>query len=77
MKAVATGLLHFSVVFLFAGVPHRADAEDRPTEPVKRTFRAGAAAANITPDLGEPVAGAGSTLPTTNVHDELHARALV
>lgn len=40
-------------------------------------FRAGAATSNITPPLGSPVAGAGSMVLTSNVHDELHARALV
>ncbi len=42
-----------------------------------KVFRAGAAVSNITPFLGTPVAGAGSVVPTNNVHDELHARALV
>lgn len=42
-----------------------------------RVFRAGAAVSNITPFLGTPVAGAGSIVPTSNVHDELHARALI
>lgn len=46
-------------------------------ETEKKVFRAGAAASNITPPLGSPVAGSGSTLQTSNVHDELHARALV
>jgi neutral ceramidase len=42
-----------------------------------RQFRAGAAASNITPELGQPVVGGWSPLPATHVHDELHARALV
>ncbi|HWL10729.1 MAG TPA: neutral/alkaline non-lysosomal ceramidase N-terminal domain-containing protein [Planctomicrobium sp.] len=41
------------------------------------TFRAGAATSNITPELGKPVEGYGSKVPTTQVHDELHARCLV
>ncbi|MBP6602320.1 MAG: neutral/alkaline non-lysosomal ceramidase N-terminal domain-containing protein [Verrucomicrobiales bacterium] len=50
-------------------------ADDKTeTHPV---FRAGAAVSNITPFLGTPVAGAGSVIPTSNVHDELHARTLV
>lgn len=40
-------------------------------------FRAGAAASNVTPPLGNPVEGYGSTVPTSQVHDELHARCLV
>lgn len=42
-----------------------------------KVFKAGAATSNITPFLGKLVAGAGSPTLTNNVHDELHARALV
>ncbi len=77
MKTIVIQLFGFSFVILFAGVTHLADAANQPPEPAERIFKAGAAASNITPHLGEPVSGAGSTLPTTNVHDELHARALV
>src|SRR5690606_26229511 len=38
---------------------------------------AGAAVSDITPALGKPVEGYGSTVPTNRVHDELHARCLV
>jgi hypothetical protein len=40
-------------------------------------FRAGAATANITPPLGEPIVGNFATPPATHVHDELHARCIV
>lgn len=40
-------------------------------------FKAGAATSNITPPIGEPVIGGFSPAPSTNVHDELHARCLV
>jgi neutral ceramidase len=40
-------------------------------------LRAGAAASNITPPLGSPIVGGWTSPPATNVHDELHARALV
>jgi neutral ceramidase len=40
-------------------------------------FRAGAAASNITPPLGSGIVGGWTAPPATNVHDELHARALV
>jgi len=43
-------------------------------EPV---FRAGAAAANITPPLGDEIVGGFHPFPATHVHDELHARCLV
>lgn len=43
----------------------------------KRQFRAGAAAANITPPLGSPIVGGWDSPPATYVHDELHTRALV
>ncbi len=42
----------------------------------EKAFRAGAAAANITPPLGEPIVGGFSPTPATHVHDELHARCL-
>jgi neutral ceramidase len=40
-------------------------------------FRAGAAASNITPPLGELIVGNWTPIPATHVHDELHARCLV
>ncbi len=42
-----------------------------------KVFRAGAATTNITPPLGQPIVGGWSPLPADEVHDELHARALV
>ena len=39
-----------------------------------KTFRAGAAASNITPPLGEPIVGNWNSPPATKIHDELHAR---
>jgi hypothetical protein len=43
----------------------------------RKVFRAGAAASNITPPLGEPIVGGWASPPATHVHDELHARCLV
>jgi len=40
-------------------------------------FRAGAATSNFTPFLGGAIIGGFSPFPSTNVHDELHARCLV
>lgn len=41
-------------------------------------FRAGASTANISPSLGEGIAGGWMPLPlSTHIHDELHARSLV
>ncbi|MFV0443644.1 MAG: hypothetical protein ACK5Q5_08735 [Planctomycetaceae bacterium] len=40
-------------------------------------LRAGAAASNITPPLGELIVGNWKPMPATNIHDELHARCLV
>jgi len=40
-------------------------------------FRAGAAASNLTPPLGELIIGGFTPFPSTYVHDELHARCLV
>src|SRR5262245_15925804 len=41
------------------------------------SLRAGAAASNITPPLGEPIVGGWTSPPATHIHDELHARCLV
>ncbi len=41
-----------------------------------KAFRAGAAASNITPPLGEPIVGGWNPTPAAHVHDELHARCL-
>jgi len=42
-----------------------------------KVFRAGAATSNITPPLGENIIGGFAPFPSTNIHDELHARCLV
>ncbi|MFK5924462.1 MAG: neutral/alkaline non-lysosomal ceramidase N-terminal domain-containing protein [Verrucomicrobiota bacterium] len=60
-------------MFFLVALTHKANSE----ESKNKVFKAGAATSNITPPLGSPVAGAGSTVPTNNVHDELHARALI
>ena len=41
------------------------------------TLRAGAATSNITPDIGAKIIGGFVPAPSSNVHDELHARCLV
>ncbi|MFO0952520.1 MAG: hypothetical protein U0835_15510 [Isosphaeraceae bacterium] len=48
----------------------------RAAEPAA-TLRAGAAASNITPELGLEIVGGFAPYPGTHVHDELHARCLV
>src|SRR4029453_10986168 len=40
-------------------------------------LKAGAALSNITPPLGQNIVGGFSPSPSTNIHDELHARCLV
>ncbi len=52
----------------------------RGTEPAADDMpglRAGAAMANITPPLGEPIVGGFHPFPASHIHDELHARCLV
>ena len=44
---------------------------------VAGTFKAGAATSNITPALGGGIVGGFLPIPSTHVHDELHARCLV
>ncbi|MGI9470197.1 MAG: hypothetical protein ACR2NZ_01610, partial [Rubripirellula sp.] len=46
-------------------------------EQEEKTLRAGAAAANITPPLGETVVGGFAPFPADRIHDELHARSVV
>jgi hypothetical protein len=48
-------------------------AADTPKAPLL----AGAATANITPELGSPIVGGFLPFPSTHIHDELHARCLV
>lgn len=45
--------------------------------PAERVFRAGAAASNITPPLGEPIVGGWEPTGASHIHDELYARCLV
>lgn len=40
-------------------------------------LQAGAATSNITPSIGAPIIGGFVPFPSTNIHDELHARCLV
>jgi hypothetical protein len=42
-----------------------------------QSLKAGAATSNITPPIGLDIVGGFSPAPSTNVHDELHARCLV
>ena len=49
----------------------------RAADPAAPGFRAGAATSNITPDIGSDIIGGFSPIPSTNIHDELHARCLV
>jgi len=49
-----------------------------PSYAQQTVFRAGASTANISPSLGEGIAGGWMPLPqATHIHDELHARSLV
>src|SRR5262245_24460032 len=47
------------------------------TQLVAQELKAGAATSNITPPLGQDIVGGFSPSPSTNIHDELHARCLV
>lgn len=46
-------------------------------EPAAARLRAGAATSNITPAIGSLRIGSFSPVPSTHIHDELHARCLV
>jgi hypothetical protein len=64
-RSVAWGL-----VWAAFACPVAAQEESRPG------LRAGAAASNVTPFLGEPIVGNWDSPPAAHIHDELHARCL-
>lgn len=70
-SALAVALL------LTAGNWNPIAAEGRSSDSQTQVFRAGAAASNITPPLGQPIVGGWIPHPATHIHDELHARCLV
>ncbi len=59
------------LVVSFCLLAHAVKAQDQ------RHLEAGAATVNITPPLGELIVGGFDPLPADDVHDELHARAIV
>ena len=63
---------------LLTGWPSAATlAADPEDGAAKRVLRAGAATSNITPPIGLDLVGGWKPIPSTHVHDELHARCLV
>lgn len=77
VKMITIRVLSCLIVSLSAGGVFSVSVSAQEAATAERVFRAGAAASNITPFLGKPVAGNGSPTLTHNVYDELHARALV
>ena len=49
----------------------------RAADPAGPVLRAGAATSNISPEIGLDIIGGFSPIPSTHIHDELHARCLV
>lgn len=66
-----------SAVLLAGFLPAAQAAEKQEQTAEQPVFRAGAAASNITPPLGELLVGGWQPYPAVHVHDELHARCLV
>src|SRR3954453_5285092 len=65
-------------LLLVSALAHAQESREQiPKAAGPKVFRAGAAASNITPPLGEPIVGNWTSPPATHVHDELHARCLV
>ncbi|MDB6026766.1 MAG: Neutral/alkaline non-lysosomal ceramidase [Verrucomicrobiales bacterium] len=65
-------MLRYSLVILiFVFVAARA------AESTRKQFRAGASTSNITPEIGGPIVGGFHPVPSTHIHDDLHARCLV
>ncbi len=74
------GMPHFTLRLLgrvAAWFAAAAMALSAAAAPAAKGFRAGAAASNITPQLGDGIVGNFDIPPATHVHDELHARCLV
>lgn len=68
------------LVVLVAGLPFETvPARGKEILPAQEPspLRAGAAASNITPWLGEPIVGGWESPPAEHIHDELYARCLV
>lgn len=65
--------MHLLLLALLLILAPSLPAADTP----KASLIAGAATANITPELGSPIVGGFLPFPSTHVHDELHARCLV
>jgi hypothetical protein len=66
MRRLVAPLVICVLSCLFAVLPSQAEE-----------FRAGAATSNITPPLGGKIIGGFAPIPSTHIHDELHARCLV
>ena len=70
----------FCVVLFALPVPARpakGDPKPPPQAEPARVLRAGAAASNITPPLGQPIVGGWKPHPAEHVHDDLWAKCLV
>src|SRR3954453_3226279 len=64
-------------LLLVSALAHAQESREQIPKPAgPKAFRAGAAASNIPPPLGEPIVGNWTSPPATHVHDELHARCL-
>ncbi len=66
-------MLRHLVTLLFLLIPGVLTA----AEAVPTSLKAGAATSNITPEIGLDIIGGFAPIPSTNIHDELHARCLV
>lgn len=65
--------MHFLLLALLLVLAPSLPAADTPKAPLL----AGAATANITPELGNDIVGGFLPFPSIHIHDELHARCLV
>lgn len=68
------GFVRLAAIALLIGAAASSMAAEAPAV---TGLRAGAAASNITPPLGELVVGGFDPFPAQQIHDELHARCLV
>lgn len=76
LKYGSSILSPFIAMVIFTCISLNSIAQNDPIN-IQRILLAGAAASNITPELGGMIVGGWQPFPATHIHDDLHARCLV
>src|SRR3954451_16852032 len=71
-RALIASAISCGLLLLMGGTPLHAQGDRDAGAGARpdRAFRAGAAASNLTPPLGEPIVGGWTSPPATHIHDE-------